>query len=126
MSTRVLVLVEDDEDMRRLLRLVLQRDDRMEIVGEAASAEEAIEMAKTMDPGVIVLDHQLDGELTGLEAAPLFKQVAPNALILLFTAFDMASQAAESPYVDAYLRKDDFILLLPTVQRMLGLEPLAS
>src|SRR5581483_6531299 len=102
----VLVVVEDEEDMRFMIRVTLSRDPRLVLLGEAATAEEAIELARGLQPGAVVLDHQLDGKLTGLEAAPLIKAAAPNSKILLFTAFDLEREAQEDPSVDAYLRKD--------------------
>src|SRR5260221_14177586 len=112
--------------MRTLIRITLARDPRLEVVGEAASAPEAIELARLSEPGLIVLDHSIEGEITGLQAAPLLKAVAPGSKILLFTAYDLAAEARAEPAIDGYLRKDDFDLLLPTVERLLALEPLAS
>ena len=55
-----------------------------------------------------MLDHGLTGELTGLEAAPLFKKVAPHAKIILFTAHaELQMQANNEPAVDAFLLKTD-------------------
>jgi len=119
----VLVVVEDEEDMRFMIRVTLARDKRLVLLGEAATAEEAIELARGLQPGAVVLDHQLHGKLTGLEAAPLIKAAAPNAKILLFTAFDLEREAQAAPAVDAYLRKDGVKHLVATVDRLLGLEP---
>jgi DNA-binding NarL/FixJ family response regulator len=118
---RVLVVVEDDFDMRLLVKVTLAADPRIEVAGEAATAGEAIEMARGLHPGLIILDHALEGEMTGLEAAPLLRQSAPNAKILLFTAYDLAAEARSEPAIDGFLRKDEIHLLLPTVQRFLGL-----
>ena len=122
-KTRVLVIVEDEADMRALVRLVLSRDPRLEILGEASTAEDAIEMAASLEPGLIVLDHGLDGPLTGLAAAPLLKGAAPRAKILLFTAYDMAAEARAEPAIDAFLRKDELGKLLPVVRQLLELDP---
>jgi DNA-binding NarL/FixJ family response regulator len=124
--TKVLVVVEDDPDMRTLIRITLARDPRLEVVGEAASAAEAIGLARSIEPGLVVLDHAIEGDMTGLEAAPLLKAVAPNAKILLFTAFDLASEARAEPAIDAYLRKDELNLLVVTVERLLALAPLPT
>jgi DNA-binding NarL/FixJ family response regulator len=120
----VLAIVEDEPDVRMLVRITLTRDPRLEILGEATSAEEAIEIARSLQPGVVILDHGLDGTVTGLEAAPLIKEAAPNSKILLFTAFDMAVEAREEPAVDAYLRKDRIGDLVAKVDELLGLDPL--
>jgi DNA-binding NarL/FixJ family response regulator len=118
---KVFVIIEDEPDMRALIGLLLGRDPRLELVGEASSAEEALAVLDTIDPGLIVLDHGIEGELMGLEAAPLLKQKAPAAKILLFTAFDMRREASLEPAVDEFLRKDRIADLLPTAQRLLGL-----
>ena len=118
---KVFVVVEDEPDMRALISLTLGRDPRLELVGEAASAEEALAVLDTVEPGLIILDHGIEGDLMGLDAAPLLKAKAPNAKILLFTAFDMRREATAEPAVDEFLRKDNIGALLPTVQRMLGI-----
>jgi DNA-binding NarL/FixJ family response regulator len=120
-KVRLLVVVEDEVDIRLLIRMTLMADSRIELFGEASSAREAIELAKVASPGLIILDHSIEGDLMGLDAAPLLKQVAPEAKILLFTAFDLAREAAAEPAVDMYLSKAHLDRLLPTVQRMLGL-----
>lgn len=122
---RVLVIVEDDADMRTMIRAILSIDRRIEICGEAANAADAVELARTLDPGLVVLDHSIEGEIMGLEAAPMIKAVAPKAKILLFSAFDMRKDAEAEPAVDEFLSKSDVRKLLPTVQRLLDLQPVS-
>jgi DNA-binding NarL/FixJ family response regulator len=123
-TIEVFVVVEDDLDMRLLIGVWLRRDPRLRLVGEAASATEALALLDTLEPGLIILDHGIEGHLMGLQAAPLLKEKAPDAKILLFTAFDMRAEAAGEPAVDAYLRKDNIDRLLPTALDLLGLAPL--
>jgi DNA-binding NarL/FixJ family response regulator len=95
------------------------------VCGEAASAKEALDVLDTIEPGVIILDHGIEGDLMGLDAAPLLKAKAPNAKILLFTAFDMRREATAEPAVDEFLRKDRIGDLLPTALRLLGISAAA-
>lgn len=118
-----LVLVEDDPDYRLLIRVALGADPRFEMSGEAPSVESGIQLAREGHPRLIILDHDLEGEMVGLSAAPQLKAVAPDSKILLFTAYDLEAEARREPAVDAYLRKDEIEKLLPTAQRLLGLEP---
>lgn len=118
-----LVLVEDDPDYRLLIRVALGADPRFEMSGEAPSVESGIQLAREAHPRLIILDHDLEGEMVGLSAAPQLKAVAPDSKILLFTAYDLEAEARREPAVDAYLRKDEIEKLLPTAQRLLGLEP---
>lgn len=124
-DTLAFAVVEDEPDMRMLIRLALTRDERLAPAGEAASAEAALELVESNPPNLIVLDHSIEGDVMGLQAAPLLKARAEGAKILLFTAHDMAQEAGDEPAVDAYLRKDRIDQLLLTVQRLLGLDPLA-
>ena len=117
---RVLAVVEDHPDMRALLRLLLRPEQGFEVIAEATSAAEALEVVGSgAGPGVIVLDHSLEGPLTGLEVAPLLKEQAPDARIVLFTAHDLASEAAACPAIDRFVRKDR-ISELPDVLRSLA------
>lgn len=120
-TARVLVIVEDEEDMRMMIRAILAVDRRIEICGEAANAADAIEAAGRLDPGLVILDHSIEGDIMGLEAAPLIKAAAPGAKILLFSAFDMRKEAEAEPAIDEFLSKSDVRRLLPVVQRLVGL-----
>ena len=122
-STKVLVIVEDEADMRFLIHTLLSADPRLELMGDAASAQEAVEMARTLDPGLVILDHLIDGPVTGLDAAPDIKAAAPNSKIVLFSAFNLRAEARREPAIDAFLPKDQPERLLPLAQRLLGLAP---
>jgi DNA-binding NarL/FixJ family response regulator len=120
----VLMVVEDDQDMRTLVHVMLSREPRLKLCGEATSAEAALELLDELDTtlGLVILDQGLDGAMTGLEAAPLIKEKAPEAKVLLFTAYDLRAEAAQEPAVDEFRRKDKIFVLVPTVRRLLGLD----
>jgi DNA-binding NtrC family response regulator len=124
---RVLVVVEDDEDVQDLIETVFSLDSRFTFAGVSARAEDAFEMARTNKAGLIVLDHGLAGELTGLEAAPRFKEVAPLSKIILFTArAELRQAAAAEPAVDAFVLKTDSAHLLRVAQQVLGMSGSAT
>lgn len=79
------VIVDDDQDVRLLLRVMLQRDSRFEIVAEAADGVEAIERAGETQPDLIVLDRQMP-RMGGIEALPHIRECAPHAAVVLYTA----------------------------------------
>jgi len=118
---KVLVVVEDDLDIQFLIQTVFFMDTRFSVLGGAASAEEGLELARSGEPGLIVLDHGLTGELTGLQAAPRFKKVAPLAKIILFTAHaELKGEADAESAIDAFLLKTDVEQLLGLAQRLTG------
>ena len=119
---RVLVVVEDDEDAQDLIETVFSLDSRFILAGVSATAEDAFEMARTNKAVLIVLDHVLAGELTGIQAAPRFKDVAPQAKIILFTAHEELREAATAePAIDAFVLKTDSTHLLRVAQQVLGM-----
>jgi DNA-binding NarL/FixJ family response regulator len=124
----MLVVVEDDPDVRFLIETVFATDDRFSSPpGMASAAEDALELARTTGPGIIVLDQGLAGVLTGLEAAPRLKEVAPQAKIILFTAHaELRRPAADEPAIDAFLLKTESVRLLPLAQELTGLGPQAA
>jgi DNA-binding NtrC family response regulator len=117
---RAVVVVEDDEDVQDLIAAEFSLDSRFTVAGVSASAEDAFEMALTNEEAVlIVLDQGLAGRLTGLQAAPAFKDVAPLAKVILFTAHEeLREAAAAEPAVDAFVLKTDSTDLLRVAQQM--------
>jgi two-component system response regulator DesR len=120
--TSVLLAVEDDPDFQVLIRAALSQEADLQVAEEMPSTvDRAIEITGQVHPQLIILDHNLEGELVGLSAAPRLKEAAPEAKILLFTAYDLGREARAEPAIDAYVRKDDVQNLVPTARRLLGL-----
>lgn len=120
--TRV-VLVEDDSTIRSVIEMLLSMEPDLELVGSAASAEEGLELVRTLDPDLVLLDNQLEGALTGVAAAPMVKRVAPSVVVLLCTALDLSAVAAAEPSIDGYLRKDSLADLVEVVRELLASRP---
>lgn len=120
------IVVEDDLDMQLLIELKLSADSRLRFCGAVTNSTDAIALANGMGRGVIILDHFIEGQIMGLQAAPLFKAVAPEILIILLTSHDLAIEVSREPAIDAYLRKSDMNNLLPTALRLLGIDPVEN
>lgn len=103
-ATRVLV-VDDAPSIRALLRSTLPLHG-FEIVAEADRASQGIELARSEQPDVIVLDVQMP-VVNGVEAIAPLKAEAPKALILMYSSHDeehMRDQALKNG-ADAYFDK---------------------
>jgi DNA-binding NarL/FixJ family response regulator len=82
----VTVLVVDDmEDIRTVVRLALEIDGRYEISGEAVDGVEGIAAAEELQPDIVLLDRSMP-RMDGLEALPKIRAAAPNAAVILYTA----------------------------------------
>ena len=79
------VVVDDATEIRRLLRALLERDDRFEVVGEGSDGIEAVGLAASLSPDLLLLDRHMP-RLGGLEALPELARFAPRTNVILFTA----------------------------------------
>ena len=83
MTTRIL-LVDDHAVVRSGLKMLLDNEKDVEIIGEASSAREAIEAAMELRPDVILMDIGLP-DLSGIDATREIKKRAPDAAIVALT-----------------------------------------
>ena len=90
-GARVRVYIcEDDDALRQLLRVSLEEDGEIRVVGDAADGRTGVEGVEVTQPDIVVLDLGLPG-LDGIDAIPLIRQGAPDAQIIVFSGFQ-ASQ----------------------------------
>jgi DNA-binding NarL/FixJ family response regulator len=83
MSERVLIVDDHPLTQEALASLLTQHG--FEIVGQAASGEEAIRQAAKQQPDLILLDLSMPG-MSGLEALPELRRVAPGSEVIVLTA----------------------------------------
>ncbi|GAB1257249.1 UvrY/SirA/GacA family response regulator transcription factor [Aurantivibrio plasticivorans] len=82
------ILVVDDHDLVRMgISRMLQDVDGFDVVGEAKSGEEALQLARTLSPKVVLMDVKMPG-MGGLEATKKLLQLDPEIKIIAVTACD--------------------------------------
>jgi PAS domain S-box-containing protein len=86
------LLVDDNDDIRRLLRTKLARSNQYEVVGEAADGQEAIDRVAELRPDVVLLDLAMP-VMDGLEALPHIRARVPEARVIVLSGFDQATMA---------------------------------
>jgi DNA-binding NarL/FixJ family response regulator len=88
MAIRV-VLADDHALVRQGFRRILEDEADITVVGEAGGGAEAIELARTLDPDVVVLDMAMP-EINGLHAAIDILRARPDRAILILSMYDDA------------------------------------
>lgn len=102
------VLIVDDHALyRRGLQTVLATEDGIDVVGEAADGNEAVDLAEETVPDVIVMDVGMP-KRGGIEACRVIKQRIPSARIIMLTSSDDEENLFEAVRAGAngYLLKD--------------------
>jgi len=85
-TTRVLV-VDDFKPWRSSVRLILESNPSLRVIGEASNGQEAIEKATEMQPDLILLDVGMPS-LNGIDAAKIIHQRCPESKILFVSLDD--------------------------------------
>jgi len=99
---RVLI-VDDDPDLRVLLRTRLEFEPDIDVVAEASNGDEAVRLARGLAPSATVLDLEMP-VMRGDEAIPLMRAAAPGMGILLYTGAARV-ELSEEGAPDAILQK---------------------
>lgn len=117
-----MLLVDDHEFVRRGVAAMLQEERGLVVVGEAATAEEAVAAVEGAHPHVVVMDVQLS-DRTGIEATREIRAAHPEVRVIMLTAFadDEAVYASliagASGYVLKRTRADELVAAIRTVCR---------
>ena len=88
------MVVDDTDHVRNMLVDMLELDG-FEVVGQAASGEEAVALVEQAGPDVIVMDYKMPG-MDGLSAARAVRDARPDQAIILYTAYLDASLEAQA------------------------------
>lgn len=114
-----ILIVDDHTLFRSGIKLVLQRHENFEVVGEAGDGLEGIKRAKQLKPDVVLLDLHMPG-ISGLEALRVMVEDIPQTQVVMLTVSEDAEDLMDTLRAGArgYLLKNiDTDFLLESVQR---------
>lgn len=105
MSETVLV-VDDNANLRELLRISLETLGHMQVVGEAGNGREGVEKARALQPRIVLLDLSMP-TMDGLEALGAIRQASPQSRVIVLTGFkaDRLKDLALELGANAFLEK---------------------
>lgn len=123
MSGKIRVLLADDHTIvRQGIKVLLNSQKNIEVVGEAEDGRQAVERAKELVPDMIVIDITMPN-LNGIEATRQIKKIDPKIKVLVLTAHDNGDyihqilQAGASGYLLKESTTTDLISAINTVEK---------
>jgi DNA-binding NarL/FixJ family response regulator len=119
------LLVEDNQVFREGLELVLGLRSDIEIVGAAVDGSDAAELARDLQPDVVLMDYRLPG-MDGVEAtAAVLRAYPPAAVIGLTASANVRERQAmsEAGAVDCLSKDDELDAIVAAIHRAAGLTP---
>ena len=88
-------LVDDVSELRLLLRIELEEDPEIEVVGEASNGREGVEGVAETQPDLVLLDLSMP-TMDGLEAIPLMRERAPGARLVVLSGHEAGRVSLEA------------------------------
>jgi len=115
------LLADDHPVVRRGIQFCLSKENRIKVVGEATSGEEAVAKALDLQPDVVLMDISMPG-MSGLDATLQLREQAPNIKVLVLSVHNNRDyifriiQAGAHGYVSKEASTDELIRALDSVQ----------
>ncbi len=116
------LLVDDQQLVRRGFRMVLDAEDGLTVVGEAGDGREAVEAVRAVRPDVVLMDVRMPG-MDGIRATELITAMQPGCRVIVLTTFDLDEyafgglQAGASGFLLKDARPSDLVDAIRAVHR---------
>ena len=119
-----LLLVDDELLVRQGLRVWLEREADIRVVGEASDGAEAITLAQALQPDVILMDISMP-TMDGITATAALRAAVPRSAVVLLTLYDDATTRAQAYAAGAvaFVGKQDGVRALKAALHRVGRKP---
>jgi DNA-binding NarL/FixJ family response regulator len=121
-SPKRILIADDSETVRKVVRRVFERETDFQICGEASDGVEAVVMAKQLGPDLILLDMRMP-RLNGLEVAGILRYTQPKVRIMMVTMYaeELSKDLTCLSGVDAVFSKSEGVTkLIECVENLLA------
>ncbi len=109
------VVVDDVDDMRQLLRLLLEREGHFTVVAEAENGQSGVTAALAHRPDLVLLDITMP-VMDGMQALKLIRSHVPSAVVVMLSSWETSSSEARACTTlgaHGYLRKGENLHHVP-------------
>lgn len=115
------VLVAEDEALIRLDLVELLKEEGYDVIGEAGDGEEAIKLARELEPDLVILDVKMP-KLDGITAAETIaeERIAPIVMLTAFSQRDLVERARDAGAMAYVVKPFDASDVVPAIELALG------
>ncbi|GAB2481500.1 response regulator [Luteococcus sediminum] len=115
------VLVAEDEALIRMDLVELLTDEGYDVVGQAADGQEAVELARELDPDLVVMDVKMP-RMDGITAAEVIaeERIAPVVMLTAFSQRDLVERAREAGAMAYVVKPFDASDVVPAIEIAMG------
>lgn len=117
-----LIIVDDHQMVRETWKMILQKDERLDVVADCGSAKEAIELAATLQPEIMLMDVNM-APVNGLQATAMIMKENPEIRIIGVSVNNEPSyargmiQCGAKGYVTKHSTREEMIHAILEVHR---------
>lgn len=114
------MIVDDHKLVREGLKAVFDQGEEIEVVAEAGSGEDALDMVQGVEPDVVLMDISMPG-MNGIQTTRLMKEKSPDIKVVILTMLDQegyvyeAVKAGATGYMLKSTSSDDLVVAIKTV-----------
>ncbi|SDL56287.1 ANTAR domain-containing response regulator [Tessaracoccus oleiagri] len=115
------VLVAEDEALIRLDLVELLTEEGYEVIGQAGDGEEAVELARELEPDLVIMDVKMP-KLDGISAAEIIaeERIAPIVMLTAFSQRDLVERARDAGAMAYVVKPFDASDVVPAIEVALG------
>ena len=116
MEAITVVVSEDEFFTRQGICSLLEKEPGLQVVGQASSGEEAIQLVQQVQPRVLLLDIRMPPGINGIQVIERLRAIGSDVFIIALTNDKRVVKAVEKAGANGYLPKDKYQMFLPTIQ----------
>ena len=111
------LIVDDDKLVTASLKMILESDKDIDVVGTGSSGKQAVDFYMELRPDVLLMDIRMDG-MTGIDAAEIILERDNKAKILFLTTFSDDEYIAKAFRIGAkgYILKQNYECIIPSIK----------
>lgn len=115
------VLVAEDEALIRLDLVELLTDEGFEVIGQAADGEEAVKLARELEPDLVIMDVKMP-KMDGITAAEIIaeERIAPIVMLTAFSQRDLVERARDAGAMAYVVKPFDASDVVPAIEIAMG------